>query len=537
MTAYPLCRPRGTLARRCVRLLALVALSALPLGAEDAQPPAPTAAPAAPVTAPPVAPGAPAAPERPDRATLRLSAREAVEFALANNLDVQISRIGPEIGHWDIVSAMGIFDPIGFYNYTAGKDVRATGSELSGAEILNNQSHQFDIGVKGQLFQGLKYTVDYQGQRSYSNSEFASLNPAWTTSIGFGLTQSILRGGGTKYVMAPIRIARKGKAAAHDQFEIDLTTSVFNVLTAYWNLVFAINDRAVKEKSLRLAQRLLEVNRNKVRVGSMAPIEELSAEASVAAQQEGILVAETAIENAADRLKSLIFPVRRNLDEWDVTLVPADEPLFMAYPTEVESSIITAIGRRPELARLLKLADQQELVLVQAQNEQLPLLDVSWSFRYNGLAEGMQESYRQTMSTDYKTWQIGAVLEYPFGSRTARGREKRASAEHRRIILQTKSAEQQIVVEVREAVRELATVAKRIEANTVAGQLARKQLEAEEKRLELGLSTSHQVLQIQKDVAQAEENAAKATIDYTMAVYKHQKATGTLLAALHIEPR
>ena len=91
------------------------------------------------------------------------------------------------------------------------------------------------------------------------------------------------------------------------------------------------------------------------------------------------------------------------------------------------------------------------------------------------------------------------------------------------------SLRQKITVEMRNKVRDVRTNLERIKATRKARELAVKKLEAEEKKYEVGMSTNHQVLEFQEDLAAAEANELKAVIDYNKSLISVEKSKGTIL--------
>lgn len=469
--------------------------------------------------------------------TVFVTQTDVIEMALQNNTDLIVSRFDPELGHYDISGGYGIFDPMFYHQSIYNDDARQTGSSLSGAGVSNRDTTTFATGFRGLLYTGATWDTALTTVREVSNSSFSSINPAWSTTAGFTLRQPLLKNFGIAYNKRNITIARKNRKVSLEHVAASMLNTVFSVEEAYFNLVFALRDMDVKEKSLKLAEKLLEVNHNKVAVGALAPIEELQAETEVAARQEAIILAEKAIEDAEDALKRLIRPEAGTLSDWSEHVYPTDQPIYEPVEVNLDEQVKMALAQRPELREFGPLLEIQDIQIDARKNDLLPSLDLQWKFGYNGLGDTVDTSYHNVGASDYKTYEIGAFLEYPLGNRTARYAVKRAEAEKRRIAVQRRGVEQGIVAEVREAVRAIVTSVRRIEASTKATELARKQLEADEKRLELGLSTSFQVLQFQEDLAQAERNATKAVIDHVVARFRLQKANGTLLDQVNVRMR
>ncbi|MBI5368672.1 MAG: TolC family protein, partial [Planctomycetes bacterium] len=501
----------------------------------------------------PAAP-APAAPATKVPTLRSLSTQEALALALSNCLEIQVSRLGPEEAGHLAAATLGIFDPILFGSVQQQKDVTPNNllfvppiGDFPMDKPNDTMQTAVSAGLRGQLFQGLRYSTSYEATRTADlnapnrDPEFFGgsqpLTPSWATSVGFQLTQPMLRGRGSSVVMAPIRIARKDQKAARDRFEAEVSSTILEVLDAYWNLVRELRQRDIQVARLHRGEALLEENRQHVRLGQMPPVEALQAEASVAQQREELLNAESAIGTASDVLKRLVAPPRTSLEEWGFQVAPTEEPITRPVAIDEAGAIRLAMERRTEIAALMTQIEAQELTIMLSKDQLLPLLDLSYTFRYNGLGGDLEGSYDSLGSTDYKNWAVGVVFEYPLGTRQARGQLRASETARRRLLLDLKILESQIIVQVRQAIRELGFAQQRIVAAQVAVELGRRQVEAEERRMALGITTSLDFLRIQEDLEQAETSALNAAIDHTTAVYRYQRAVGTLLAERKIEVR
>ncbi len=472
-------------------------------------------------------------PAGPEPATLRLSVKECIALAVANNLDVKVSVQQTRTADADVQAAWGPFDPTPYLKGTYTNSQVPVGNALSGVSGIGlSASHLFQsaAGVRHRfLWTGMQYDLGMELDRTRTNSSFALLNPEWEVRPIARVSQPLLRGFGAAANLAGIRLARATQGIALDRFRTDLTEVVFQVENAYYDLVNAIKQREVRQKSLKLAETLLEVNRQKVRVGTLPPIEELQAEAQVASQQEGIIGAQKAIEDAEDVLKRLIRPTWRDASEWDARVVPTDELMLGGPAPNTDESIRKALDRRPDYTALSKQVGAQEITIDQKENDLLPLVNVEGLYRQTGIGNDTNAAFDELTRDQPEVWSVTLSLEYPLGNNTARGELKKAEVERRRLALTMKSLEQVIVAEVREGVRGISTTAKRIQAAKKSTELATKQLEAEQKRYELGVSTSFQVLQFQEDLVNAEQRETQAFVDHRKALLRLQKATGTLL--------
>lgn len=473
---------------------------------------------------------APAAPPPPRPRSMPLTLREAVSLSLNHNLDLEVARYQPWIEDQNVLAALGPWDHTAYASASGGGTVRPGFSALLEAAEAREQSAEVTLGLRKALPFGGSFDLSVSSRRQSSNQPFLLLDPYWTGRAGAAVTLPVLRGASVAANTSTLVVARNARDGSVDQFEKALADSVFQVMRAYWDLVFAIENRRVKEQSLEVTRRLLEDNRRKFERGVAARIEVTRAESSLAAQQEGILTAEAAVLNAMDVLKRLVDP---SLLREEVLLVPVDAPRrpegeFDERAAEKEA-MARALERRPEFRRAERDLESQEAVLAKARNDLLPRLDLTGHAYLQGLDDSFSGVARQADGMDYRDLAVGVVFEYPLERSAAQGAARRAELERRRLRLQRRNLENQVLVEVREAVRAIRTDEKRVEASRRARLLAQEELESEMTRRDQGLSTTVRVLEVQEDLAQARTNELKALIDCSLDFHRLDLVTGTLL--------
>lgn len=464
------------------------------------------------------------------RRLLPLSAREAVSLSLNHNLDIEVARYQPWIEDQNIFAAMGLWDHVAYATVSEGMDVSQGVSQLSGSTKPRSDDLSFTVGLRKLLPYGVSYDVSFSSNRSESNNSFLIINPIWSQSLGGSVTVPLLQGRGTAANTATLVIARHQRDQSVDAFEKSLTDSVFQVTQSYWDLVFAIENKKVKDQSLEVALRLLEDTRRKLDRGLAARIDVTQAEAGVALQQEGILTAEAAVLSATDKLKRLVDP---SLLRDAVLISPVDAPRIQVVEMDeqvaVAQAMEEALQRRPEVRQLRSQLRSQDAVLVRAENDLLPRLDLVGSAFLNGTDSSFRQSNDDVRGGDFYNWSVLLSFEYALERTEARGALNRAELEKKRFLLQVRNLENQVLVEVREAVRSIKTDEKRIEATRRARILAQEQLDGEISRNEHGLSTTFRVLDVQKQLVQARTDELKALIDYNLAWHTLHRATGMLL--------
>ena len=462
--------------------------------------------------------------------TISLTLRECIERALANNLDISVERINPKIESGAILSAQGDFDPSLSLDMRY-REVQTPLFSVQTNSAANTTRNTFlTPGLTGKLPTGTSYDFSYNGTEQQTSPDLNDEHrAAWTV----GLTQPLLRDFGLGPNLANLRIARKNKQIAIYTLVAKVTDTIREVHNAYYDLIFAIENLKVQKESLELANALLAENKKRLEVGMMSPLDVTQAESGVASQEEAVIQAQQDIRVQSNRLRRLISsnvaPLRQT------RIVPVDTPSVEPVHVHVEQSIQRGIGNRPEYQLQKQAIERENIQLRFDRNQLFPQVDVTGSYGQSGLASWRGGALDSAFTTsEFPEWTVGVVVEIPLGNLTARGNYRASKLRAQQAVLQLKSIEQDIIVEVDNAAAQVQTNLKRIEATGAARRLAEETLNAERKRLEAGTSTSYTVLQHQRDLTDARSKEIRAIADYNESLATLYRAEGTLLEKNHV---
>ena len=477
------------------------------------------------------------------RETIALT--DAAIRALKSNLDITISRQTKESRLSDIVVEQAKFDPTlsvnGQYLRTVNPLNRpvfgGTQNNLTEITIFDQRNSSVTVDAQTNLVTGGNLDLNYSPAYTNVNPSVAQgflFNPAWTGGLAMTLTQPLLRNAGLDVNKTFIRIAQNNAAVEEHVFRDRVLTVLATVEQTYWELVFANENLKVAEAALKAAQNLLAENRAKAKAGVMSIVDVLQAEAAVASRVEQILIAEKAIRDQEDQLRRLLNPGENELRE-DVRLTPQDPPAVALQPISLQEAIDIAIERRPEIVQAKKNVDSSELNTNFAKNQLLPTLSFQGTLGLAGLGGNFGNSVNSNFSGDFYNYGAGLVLSYPLGNRSAWSTYNKRQMEGRNAQVSLVSVRQQIIVGVREAVRRVQTDFKRIETTRSARIMAEKQLQAEQERLKVGLSTTRFVLEFQRDLATAQGNELRAIVDYNKSLSNLERHKATTLDRYSLE--
>jgi outer membrane protein TolC len=476
---------------------------------------------------------------------LQLKLQEAVTLALDHNINLEISRLGLASYGEGIVAAGGIFDPTLGANYLEQSSKSPATNQLVGAVVNDSSRRTFDLSFGQYLPTGANVSLGWDNTRTSTNSTFYYLNPSYDSGLRLSLTQPLLKGFGTDVNRTGIEVARRSREIGALQFEAIVIATIGQVESAYWNLVYRIDNLKVKQQSLKLAQDLLDQTRTRVRIGTSAPIDIVQSEATVAVREQEIIVAENAVVDAGDQLKSLMGFERP--DDWNTVVVPTDSlEVSTDLAVDLNVAISQALETRPVLRQRAVERQIRELNFLVADNSVKPALDLNVGYGYNGVGGtlhtenetiegGWDDAMQQIWDRDYPQWSAGLGFTYTLGNNQAKA--QRAQRRYDLAIADQNIAleRQSVIEETRRAVRVLQDSAKSIAAAVKARELAERNVDAEQKKFANGMSTNFLVLQVQEDLAIAQAAELQSRVTYRQAAVAYQAAVGILLDSRGIQ--
>jgi outer membrane protein TolC len=513
-----------------VSALILATLSAAPLGAQVPSPsPAPYPAPAPGSPAPYVTSLTTGAETGP---LLQLSLDDVVKRAMENNVDIAVERFTPQDSELAIKQARGFYDPLLTSSVNQHSQTDPARNAFSGGQKVDTDTTTFNFGGFKSLSTGGNVRLDFDNNRSKTNNVFSSFNPSFGSSLNANLTQPLLRDFTIDSPRQQIKVAKKNREISDVQFRQTVVNTLANVKNLYFDLLYSIDNLEVQRKSLSLAQRFLEENQIKVRVGTLAPLDVVAAESEKASREEAVILAEAALLDAEDALKRAIFP-DNNPATWSTKIVPVDRPTAEAVAVDLPGAVAKALASRTDLVAARKGIETDEINLRFTRNQTLPVFDVVAAYGTTGIGGtlldrggvlggpvintvpgGFGDALSSVFNRDFPTWTVGFTFSYPLFNRTAQAASARARVNRDQSLASLHRLEMQVTAEVRSAARAVETNFKRVESTRAARVLQERRLDAETKKFGAGMSTNFLVTQSQRDLAVAEVANLRAIADY-----------------------
>ena len=467
-----------------------------------------------------------------------LSIDDAVALALEQNLDIQVERINPQLQDLDIALARSSWTPVlSTVFQTNGRDTPSNSAIAGGETKISDSATASSLNVEQQLpWNGANYSLTWNSSRSTTSNIFSNFNPVLRSNLDFVFVQPLLRNFRIDATRQQLLVSTNNRDISDIQLRETVVQTVRNVKSAYWNLVYARYSLAVQQQALDLAQESLRNNRTRVEVGTMAPIDIVEAESEVARNEEAVILAEAAIERAEDQLRALIFDPSTP-DFWATAIETTEEPTLQMQPIDIDSAIRNAVNQRTDLRRAKKGLESNDINIRYFHNQTLPDVNLQFNYGFQGLGGTRFErgagfpgpiigqtftSYGSVLGdifrNEFPNWNLSLTVGYPIGASQAEANVAQSRLQRTQAQVQMKSIELQIATQVREVARQVNTNLKRVEATRAARELGERRLEAEQKKFEVGMSTSFLVFQAQRDLSQGRDAELRAILDYNQAL-------------------
>jgi outer membrane protein TolC len=466
-----------------------------------------------------VVPPAPA----PGQAPL-LTLEECVRLALARGFDVEIERQSLAIAQDNVPIARSVFHPI--ISATTGKSVARTAADEIAAATRRDVVDA-SVGLTQRMLLGTQVALAVQNNRFESDPALTALNPAYTSDATLSLRQPLLKGFGTRLNSQIIRRAEIGLDIAGNSYESRALDVIQATENAYYLLTGARDQLQVFRTSQQLAEALLSESNSRRDAGMATRLDILQAEVGVANARRAVLEAQRTVRASEDNLIALIgrFLFDTPLGQTSADVEVGAEPL-----PAIESSYRLALERYPALLIARATEEVARLDVDFARNDLMPSLDLDFAVGFNGDDRTRRGAFSGISEPDGHTWQAGLTITYPLGRVAEKARFRQSRYALTQAELRARQLEQDVLVAVRNAVRDVETSRESVDIAAQAAELAQRQYEAETARFRAGLSTSRRVLEAQTDLESARVANLQARLDLQTARAALRRLEGTSLA-------
>jgi outer membrane protein TolC len=514
-----------------------------------------------------------------------LSLNEAIAKALENNKDIEVSRQNVRLAEFDLTAARGFFDPRitgqTYYERATVPNVSifSTNKTTTTNSLVANGGIQAFLPKYGTIF-----NVTGNNSRLGSDNPISILSPQTNTSLTFSVTQPLFRGRRFDAPRRTIEIAKRNLSLTDTQFRQRSIDTITSVQRAYWDLTYSLRNLQVQRDSVKDAKDQLEHNRRLVEEGQLAPVDIIAAETQVANFEQNVYTALEDVSRAENNLKNLMAENKADA-LWSESIVPTDSIDIDAPRTTLTEALTLALQNRPEIEINKVQSDINEIDRRFLRDQAKPQIDLIASYTTAGIggsqnpnftnpfarvsaclptetqaqcdarrateaatAAAQQQAFLNGIGgsastvTDiflnrYPTYRAGVQINLPLRNTTAKAQLGRALVAEEQIKTQREQIEQNIQVDVRNALQAVRTAEARLRTATLARENSEKQYASEQRKLDAGQSNIYQVLDRQTALTTARSQELRSQTDLNKAIADLQRATGNSLKANNVEAR
>jgi len=480
---------------------------------------------------------------------LELSLRGYLELVLANNTELAIQKLTIETPRNAITRSLARFDPTVSSSFRSTRNLRPTSDQLEGAQELNTLGQPLDFSYDQSLDTGTSYSIGFDGFKNSTNSQFATVNPSIDAGMNFSVSQSLMRNRGRRVNRLTVMVAQ----TRFKQSRYDLQNQILGILSfaenTYWALIEARENLRVSRESLELNETLLKRAERELELGAISPLD-------IYQPQQNRAAAEIFVTQAIYRLAQAEDALRRQIGadlDPDFQNMPIEltEPVLPPEDDEEidpEAMVEFAYKSRPDLMSVAQNIAIDELNYDVAKNDLRPDLSFGLFYSSKGLggnvAEfddatppnligvvpgGLGDALRQVWGFDFPTYGFSLTLRLPIRDRRAVANLADAAVSKRLDTLRIRQAEQDVRLEVLNAVNQLESSKARVKLSQTQLDFSEKRLEAEQKKYDLGVTTIFLLIQAQNDLTSAQSDLVTQASGYRRSLTRLLQVTARLL--------
>ncbi len=463
-----------------------------------------------------------------------LSLQDCFAEALKHNLDVQIEQTAPQISLYNLQGAYSGYDPQftlgGTHSYNDSGAYLDQSGNLTLPTIDNQNS--FNSGFTGNTPWGMNYNLGGNISEQHVSKTFSTnflTGDSSSGSIGLTATQPLLKNFWIDNNRLTILVSKNRLKYSEQALRLQIITTVTSVENAYYELIFARENVKVQQEALLLAQTQLDDDKRRMAVGTVAEhggtIEQ--DEAQVAQSQANLIAAQNTLSVDQNTLKNLLtdnYPQWHEVEIEPTVALAAERQLF-----DVQDSWSKGMTERPDLLQARLNVEQQGIQLKFYRNQLYPQVDLIGSYGFNGSGNEYRDSFNQIGDTSRPYYSYGGQLTLPLSNVGPRNQLKAGKAMEKQLLLQLKQLEQNVMVQIDNAVKAAESAWESADATRQQRIYAEAALNAEQGKYAVGKSTTFIVLQLQTALTTARSQEIRALANYNQALANLAAAEGSSL--------
>jgi outer membrane protein TolC len=471
-----------------------------------------------------------------------LTIQDAVARATDKNIDIAVARITPRLTDFTLAGLEANY----LLNLTSAtsntRNTRLPSQITQGiTQPTTSTTTSWSTGIAQNLYRGGgNYAVNWTNSRLNSPSTVNTRNPQLNSGLQANVVQPLWRGFKIDSTRASLQTSRISQQ--NDEITLTATTASTqaNTRNAYWDLVYAIQAVEAAQNSLDLASRLVADNQSRVEIGTLAPIDVVSAQAEEASRRNTLVVSQATLRTAELALKRLIVS---GTDDplWTSSINPVDRPPTTPEPINLEAAVARALSQRTDLQQSKNNLQISDINLRNQVDATKPQLNLVANYGLSGLGgpilqrtgqidpitggaavttipSGYLDALRNIVGFDAPAWTVGVNFAMPLGESSQEATVARSRLSLKQTEVNMKALELQVATDVTNAALTVQSALESVQASGAARDFAQKRLEAAQSKADVGMATNYEVVQAQRDFADARIAELRATLTYRKAL-------------------
>lgn len=475
--------------------------------------------------------------QKPAGPTLQLSMEQAVEMALESNLGLKADRMEVQVADLAIANARAAFLPRAQSSFSRVMQDQLPQRNPDGT-LVPASTTSLSGGVQWSQtlpWYGSSYQFSWSANRRSSVGTTSTFNPNFGSTFNFGFSQPLWRGLWVDGSRLNLEASQRRRVITDIALEQNVVTLDANVRSAYLSLLGAIQGLDVARQNLESEESALANARARVGVGVAPQTEIISYEAQVANRRVNVIAAEANIEAAEDALRRLVLDPNRP-DYWQLRLAPSDQIQLTQREISLDQAVENALKNRLDLIAARRDMELTDLNMRLSRDATRP--DLFFNLNYTASGSGgkstdelLTRNFRSVLGDAfggaYPSWTTGFTFSYPIGQSAAEASYAQAQIRKQQQEIALRDLERDIVQQVRDTVRQVENRFRQLEAAQLALDLSTRQLEAEQRRFEVGITNTFELQSRQAQLANARNSLLNATIEYNRALIQFDRVQKT----------
>ncbi|HEX4346259.1 MAG TPA: TolC family protein [Vicinamibacterales bacterium] len=491
-----------------------------------------------------------------------LSLEDTIKLTLDRNLNIAVQRLNPEVNDLAYRNLfVSSYHPVMTSTLTEQSATSAPTSVLtlgqtSAAPVAGTLTYNAGL-TENVYWGGGTASAAFNNYRQTSTSNTITYNPLFNSTWSFAYTQPVpllSQNVVTDPNREAIWIQKVNKDMSDTTLRATIENTVANVENAYWEYAYAVDAVRVAQDSVAIAHQLVVDNQTRVDVGTMTPLDTLTAQSQEAAATQLLVAAQSTRRNNEIALKQFIVGGTDD-PNWNVTIVPNDHPDFAPQPIDLDAAVRQALSQRTDLELSKQTLQINDISLRYLGDQLKPTVNLVARYQATGIGGpalergtstlgsaitqtvpgGIGNAFSTLFGRDYPTWSLGLTVSYPFLQNTQQVTLARARVQESQVRTQLKQQQLQVATEVTTAVIAVDNAVQAVQAGQVASDLAQREYDAEQAKFDIGTSTNYNVVLAQQTLSTAKQSLLRAIANYREALVGLDRAQKTTLTTASIQ--